>query len=96
MTKKKIIDGLKPTYNYRVIFAGQMSEGTAQFMTEKMARTFMAHILENAKLNDIMFSVKRLTPEPVIWAGTDLGTNTVTGTDTLTFTGGTGFNTDPQ
>ena len=56
----------KIIYNYHVVFKGQMCAGTNKFMTESQARNFITHILKDAKLNDLVISVKRLTPEPQI------------------------------
>ena len=74
----------KKIYNYVVVFKGQMSEGVGKFMTETMARNHLINILKNARLDDITFSVKRLTPQITF----DMGT-TITGeTNNFTLTGG--------
>ena len=77
---------MKKIYNYVVVFKGQMSEGVGKFMTETMARAYLESILKGAKLNDITFSVKRLTPEPALWS--DLGSG-VTASEGFTLTGNT-------
>lgn len=78
-------------YNYQVIFKGKQSEGSAKFMTEKMARTFATHILQGSKLLDLVVQVKRLTPDPrssFSFAGTTdyTGTLPFTNPDSITWT----------
>ena len=65
-------------FNYHVIFTGQQTEGTFKCMTEKQAKTFAEHVINNTKLNDTVIQIKRVTPEPMIpfeWASTTANTN---------------------
>jgi len=76
-------------YNYVVVFKGQLCEGVNKFMTEGMAKEFMLSIIKNARLNDLIISVKRVTPEPMIWDTSTASVGDMTFTPT-----GTSFTLD--
>ena len=71
-------------WNYELVVAGQQVNIIAHTMTEPQARGILDHFVKGAGLNDIVFSVKRLTPEPVNW-GYDF-TGDVAGSNTISFT----------
>jgi len=50
-------------YNYEVVISGNEVEVVAKTMTESQARCILEHFVKTARLNNIFFSVKRLTPE---------------------------------
>ena len=51
-------------HNFEVLVAGDEVEINAKVMTEYQARVILEHILKNAQLKNIVFSCKRVTPEP--------------------------------
>ena len=55
-------------WNYEVVVAGQQVNIIGHTMTEPQARGILEHFVKGAGLKDIIFSVKRLTPEPVNWS----------------------------
>lgn len=51
-------------FNYEVVVSGEQVNIVAQVMTESQAKLILKHFVENSGLKDIVFSCKRLTPEP--------------------------------
>ena len=75
-------------WNYEIIIAGQQVNIIGHTMTEPQARGILEHFVKGAGLKDIVFSVKRLTSEPVSYNydfSTDAGAaNTISFTQSPT------------
>jgi len=51
-------------HNYEIRIKGLEVDIFAKVMTEEMSRSILEHFVKGARLNDISFKVKRVTPEP--------------------------------